>query len=159
MQINCHYHLQLIPSTPMKLYVHVVKYGQLNQEAGQTTGESQREQPRIAVIFQGQGRKIAEGKPQAWHDDINVQFQQNAWADTQFSAAWAEKTLKQVAEKESKFALFCDNLTTQKSDHFKTVVSYFGGFVWFGVPNATDLWKPVDGGFAEQLKTDENADK
>ena len=50
-----------------------------------------------------------------------------------------EKTLKQVAEKESRFVLFCDNLTAQTSDGFKIAVSYFGGIVWLAVSNATDL--------------------
>ena len=54
---------------------------------------------------------------------------------------WAEKTLKQVAEKEPRFVLFCDNLTAQTSDGFKMAVSYFGGIVWLVVSNATDLWQ------------------
>ena len=73
--------------------------------------------------------------------------------DTEFSVAWVQKTLKQVAGKESKFVVFCDNLTAQTSDNFKTAVSNLRGIVWFGVPNATDLWQHIDGGFAEQLKT------
>ena len=28
-----------------------------------------------------------------------------------------------------------------------------GGVVWFGLPNATDLWQPVDAGLGELLKT------
>ena len=28
-----------------------------------------------------------------------------------------------------------------------------GGVVWFGVPNGTDLWQPVDAGFGQLLKT------
>lgn len=91
--------------------------------------------------------------------------------DTEFSVAWVKKTLKQVAGKEPRFVVFCDNLTAQTSDNFKTAVSNLRGIVWFGVPNATDLWQHIDGGFAEQLKTldmlqhssqlgsDENADK
>ena len=129
------------------------------------------EQPRIAVIFRGQGKRIAEDGRQVWFDGIYVYFQQNAWADIEFSVAWVEKTLKQVAEKEFRFVLFCDNLTDQIGDNFKTAVSNLGGIVWFDVSNATDLWQPVGGGFAELLKilamqqhsswinSDENADK
>ena len=40
---------------------------------------SNEEQPHIAIIFWGQGKRIAEDKCQAWHD-IDVYFQQNAWA-------------------------------------------------------------------------------
>ena len=86
------------------------------------------EQPRIAVIFQGQGNRISEDKFQGWHD-IDVYFQQNAWADMEFSVVWVEKILKQVAEKESRFVLFCDNLTAETSDDFKTVASNLGGII------------------------------
>ena len=76
-----------------------------------------------------------------------------------------------MLKKESRFALFCDNLTVQTSDNFKTAVSNLSSIVWFGVSNATDPWQFVDGDFAELLKTlvmqqhsswldsDENADK
>ena len=86
------------------------------------------EQPRIAVIFQGQGNRISEHKFQGWHD-IDVYFQQNAWADMELSVVWVEKILKQVAEKESRFVLFCDNLTAETSDDFKTVASNLGGII------------------------------
>ena len=56
-------------------------------------------------------------------------------------------------QKKSRFLLFCDHLTAQKSDNFKTSISNFGGLVWFGVWSATDLWQPVHGDFAELLKT------
>ena len=76
-----------------------------------------------------------------------------------------------MLKKESRFALFCDNLTVQTSGNFKTAVSNLSSIVWFGVSNATDPWQFVDGDFAELLKTlvmqqhsswldsDENADK
>ena len=81
------------------------------------------------------------------------------------------KQSNKLLKKESRFALFCDNLTVQTSDNFKTAVSNLSSIVWFGVSNATDPWQFVDGDFAELLKTlvmqqhsswldsDENADK
>ena len=125
----------------------------------------------LFIFFSGQGKRITEDERQAWHDNVDVYFQENAWADTVFSVDWVNKTFKDVAEKESRFVLFCDNLSAQTSDEFKDAVSKLGGIVWYGLTNATDLWQPVDGGFAELLKTlvnqqqsswldsDENADK
>lgn len=55
-------------------------------------------------------------------------------------------------EKEERFALFCDNLTAQISESFKAEVASQSGVCWFGLPNATDLWQPVDAGYAELFK-------
>ena len=78
------------------------------------------EQSYIAVIFWRQQKRITEDKLQAWHADIDADFQQNAWAETELSVAWVDKTLKQVVEIESRFILFCDNLTAQIRENFTT---------------------------------------
>ena len=64
------------------------------------------EQPRIAIIFGEQRKRIAEDERQTWHDDIEVYFQQNTWTDIEPSIAQVEQTLKQFAEKEFRCALF-----------------------------------------------------
>ena len=51
------------------------------------------------------------------------------------------------------FVLFCDNLSIQTHEDFKAKISSMGDVVWFGVPNGTDLWQPVDAGFGQLLKT------
>ena len=48
---------------------------------------------------------------------------------------------------------FFYNLTDQTSGNFKTAVSNLDGIVWFDVPNDTDLWQAVDGGFEDLPKT------
>ena len=48
--------------------------------------------------------------------------------------------------------MFCDNISGQIADDFKRKVSEIGGVCWYGVPNATDIWQPVDAGYAEHLK-------
>ena len=54
---------------------------------------------------------------------------------------------------------------------YRKLVAKLNGVVWYGLKNGTDLWQPVDAGYAEKLKTmikhsffdwlddDENADK
>ena len=93
----------------------------------------------------------------------------NAWADTEFCVKWAKGTLKPSVE--GRFALFLDNLEGQIAEEFKKEVANAGGVCWYGLPGATDIWQPVDAGYAELLKvkvrqahykwldSDENADK
>ena len=38
------------------------------------------------------------------------------------------------------------------TDKFKNGVSELSGLVWYGLPDATDLWQPVDTGYAQVLK-------
>jgi hypothetical protein len=109
------------------------------------------ENPRLAIIFRGKGRVTTEEK-RAWSKDVDVYFQEKAWADTKFSLEWIRGTLEPVVKNEDRFVLFCDNLSAQKSEEFKEAVAKCGGVVWYGLPNATDVWQPVDAGPAQLLK-------
>ena len=73
--------------------------------------------------------------------------------DTQVEADWVKKTLKPHIEHLKRFALLADNLTDQVHEDFKENVSDCSGAVWYGLPNATDLWQPVDAGYGKMLKT------
>jgi len=129
------------------------------------------EQPKLAIIFRGTGKGIKETERLAYHPDVDIYFQKNAWADTEFSVEWVNKTLAKVVEGVDRYALFLDNLTAQQTTEFKEAVSSQNGVCWFGLPNATDLWQVVDAGIAQLLKTltkkeqddwlmdDENSDK
>ena len=64
-----------------------------------------------------------------------------------------KKTLKPAIEYLERFVLFADNLTGQVRDDFKETVSDCSGVVWYVLPNAADLWQPVDAGYAKMLKT------
>ena len=101
-------------------------------------------QPRLAVIFRGTGQRVTTDEKKSWHPDIDVYFQENAWADTKFSLEWTEKLLKTTTDDVDHFILFCDNLTAQTSDPFKEKISSDNGVAWYGLRNATDLWQPVD---------------
>ena len=89
---------------------------------------------------------------EAWCKDVDVYWQQKAWADTTVSVNWAETTLSQLTKDEDRFVLFCDNLTAQQSVEFKETIAKQGGVVWFGLPNATDLWQVVDAGPGQLVK-------
>ena len=83
---------------------------------------------------------LISNKVQTWHPDVDVYFQEKVWVDTKFSCDWAKKTLKQTIPDNSKFVLFCDNLTAQCTYEFKEEVSNINGVVWYRLPSATDLW-------------------
>ena len=68
---------------------------------------------------------------------MDVYFLEKAWVDSKFSCNWAKKTLKQTIPDNSKFALFCDNLTAQCTDQFKEEMPNINGVVWYGLASAT----------------------
>ena len=71
-----------------------------------------------------------------------------------FSLQWAEITLKPFVNKDTgKFILFLDNLSAHVLSDFRDAVKALCGLAWFGEPGATDIWQPVDGGYASTLKT------
>ena len=53
---------------------------------------------------------------------------------------------------EGRFVLFSDNLEGQIAEEFKKEVANAGGACWYGLPGATDIWQPVDAGYAELVK-------
>ena len=87
----------------------------------------------IAVIFCGQGKRISQVEKQAWYNDVDVYFQKRAWPDEKFCIEHIEKTLKPIVEKEPRFVLFCDNLTSQSKPAFRESVSKLNGVVWCGL--------------------------
>ena len=44
-------------------------------------------QPKLAIIFRGKGKRITKEEKEAWHKEVDVYFQENAWADTDFYVA------------------------------------------------------------------------
>ena len=50
-------------------------------------------QPPISIIFRGKGMRISEDERKAWHPDVKVFFQTNAWMDHNVNMDWAEQVL------------------------------------------------------------------
>lgn len=108
-------------------------------------------QVRIAVIFKGKGR-VGKDERLLYHPAVDVYFQENAWADSKFCLEWCEKTLKPAVADLDRFLLYCDNLQAQVQPAFKSAIHDIKGLVWYGIANATDIWQPVDAGYAQLLK-------
>ncbi len=123
-------------------------------------------QPRPALIFRGTGTRLKEEERLAYHKDVDVYWQRNAWADTATSTMWAENTLatfiaaakQEEAEMgqewrdDDTFVLLCDNLNSQLTTSFKTAVKKADTFVFNLAPNCTDLIQPVDAGYGRAIK-------
>jgi len=52
------------------------------------------QQPRLAIIFRGTGKRITAVEKASWHPSIDVYFQPKAWLDRDTALAWAKKTFK-----------------------------------------------------------------
>ena len=99
------------------------------------------------------GCRISFDERSSWHKNVHVFFQENAWVDTKVAVDWVKKTLKPTTEHLKTFVLFADNLTGQVHDDFKQSVSDCSGVVrYYGLPDATNIWQPVDVGYAKMLK-------
>ena len=70
-------------------------------------------QPSLAVIFRGTGKRNTEAEKGAWDLNVDVYFQENAWADTAFSVDWVNRTLAPAVNDTGRFALFGDNVFAQ----------------------------------------------
>ena len=116
---------------------------------------SEGKQPKLSIIFRGKGKRISADEKLAWHPDIDVLWQDNAWLDQYICLKWFEETFEPFVKKEGlkKFVLLLDNLTGQMQDAFKQAVAKSKGLLWYGLPDATDLWQPVDAGYAACLKS------
>ena len=73
--------------------------------------------------------------------------------DTSVCMESGENTLTEFysGEKFSRHILLLDNLEAYTKDDFKKLVNSLSRVVWYGLPNATDLWQPVDAGYAQVL--------
>ena len=84
--------------------------------------------------FRGKGKRISPDEKESYHKYVDVYWQPNAWADTEFSIEWVTKTLKPGVKTDNneEFILFCDNLTAQTSELFRVEVKSINGLVWYG---------------------------
>ena len=72
-------------------------------------------QANIAIVFRDRGKRISPDEKAAYHPDVDVYWETNAWADTECSVNWVNSILKETAKDIEKFLLFVDNLTAQQT--------------------------------------------
>ena len=98
-------------------------------------------------------KEISAVEKAFWYKDVDVYFQNNTWAETEFSLDWSKKTFKAIVKDTRNFILFLDNLEAHVQESFRNSIKDLGGIIWFGLTNATNIWQPGDGGYAATLKT------
>lgn len=52
-----------------------------------------RGQPKIVVLFRGEGMRLSQEEQLSWHPDVHVRFQSNAWADAEYCELHASKEM------------------------------------------------------------------
>ena len=81
-------------------------------------------QPCLGIIFREKGLQISDKKHNVYHYhyDIDVYFQENFWTDTKVSVNRVGTTLAPIAKSLDRYILYCDNVTAQTQDSFKSVI-------------------------------------
>ena len=49
---------------------------------------------RVSVIFRGTGKRISPLEKAAYHKNVDVFYQENAWADQKFCMEWAARSYR-----------------------------------------------------------------
>lgn len=112
-------------------------------------------QPRPAIIFRGQGIKLSAYERAAWHKDVDVSFNESAWAKAEWCEEHIPKQLKPVVPglKGGQALLLCDNLAGQCSTKFRKLMKdKHNILVWNLPPGTTDITQPVDSGYGRAVK-------
>ena len=76
------------------------------------------EQPKLAIIFRGKGKRLSAFEKASWDKDVDVYFQKNAWVDTEFCLDWSKKTFKAILKTPKILSYF---LTTLKHMFMKAL--------------------------------------
>lgn len=83
-------------------------------------------QPKIGVIFRGQGIVIRDEEKKGWHPDVHVRFQKKAWADDDYCLAHAGKEMVEATAEArrsgAESVAFYDNLSGQTTKDHETVL-------------------------------------
>ena len=109
-------------------------------------------QLKLGINFYGKGRVVMDEKL-ACHKSINVFFQTNAWIDIHLCSKWIDTTLSTfVLDEKLETVLLLDNISCQELDGLKDKVSTIKKLCWYGSKEGTDLWQPIEAGYADVVK-------
>jgi DDE superfamily endonuclease len=111
-------------------------------------------QPFPSIIFKGKGN-VKQSERDKYAPGVFVQFQKNAWTDSNTLTAWCEHFKEWCSINTNpgdKKLLFLDNLKAQTTDVFKENLLESNIVAWWLPKNTTDLIQPVDRHFAVDLK-------
>ncbi|CAB1103214.1 unnamed protein product [Ectocarpus sp. CCAP 1310/34] len=115
----------------------------------------------ISVIFRGTGKRISLVQKAAYHKDVDVFFQENAWADQKFCMEWAKRSYREGLMhgrgelSKARSILIMDSLYAQTTDEFKEYLAKeCNTLAWYGPSEWTDEVQPVDAGAGRFFKVE-----
>ena len=79
--------------------------------------KKRRGQPKLTIIFRGQGKKLNQEERNGWHPDVHVRFQRKAWADDELCEDYSYDEIYEICadarEADEWSVVFADNLSGQ----------------------------------------------
>lgn len=84
-------------------------------------------QPKLTVVFRGQGKRISAEEKAAWHPEVKVRFQEKAWFNDELCEAYAKEEVKEITAaariQGDESVLILDNLSGQTTDMHKKILA------------------------------------
>ncbi|CAB1104161.1 unnamed protein product [Ectocarpus sp. CCAP 1310/34] len=96
---------------------------------------------RISVIFRGTGKRISPVEKAAYHKDVDLFFEENAWTDQKFCMEWAKRSYRESLMRGP------DDGRVQGAKECNTLA-------WSGPSEYTDEVLPVDAGAGRFIKVE-----
>ena len=89
-------------------------------------------QPRLGIIFHGQGKGISDDE-MALYPDVDIFSPTKCMGKSVCLSQWYKKTILPFVSGQNlcKFVLLLDNLKVQMQDDFKDSVSSIDGLLWY----------------------------
>ena len=112
-------------------------------------------QPKLTLFFRGKSTALARERAR-YHPDVNVLFQENAWADAATVTQWARTSLQQHVQEnldDKPFVLYQGNPKAQKDPGYQQVVRDLGGLCAYGPRGMTEGWQPIDAVIHQYART------
>ena len=134
--------------------------GCTGEEAKQLYDKHLLQQPAPCIIFRGMGN-VSQAEIDAYPDGLVVLWQKKAWVDRPLAVEWAEDVIKPfieaerkagVADADSRYLLFQDNLDSQKQPAYIALLKKWAVDDHKLPPNETDQVQLIDRGLGRQVK-------
>lgn len=117
-----------------------------------------RGQPKITIVFRGQGARLSQREKDAWHKDVNVRFQPKAWFDDSLCLKYAEKEMGDICEdakrNKRQSVVICDNLSGQTTQGFADALRVHNCKRHLLPSGVTDELQLIDDGVGKALKNE-----
>jgi len=105
----------------------------------------------LAIIFDGKGN-ISQQERDLYASDVEVFFQESAWADTDFFLEWIRRVYFKHIDLRNEQLLFLDGLKAHVAEKCQRVLKDIcNTYVLFSPPGRTDLVQPVDAGAGKDI--------